>query len=208
MIRINLLPANFKRQDDAAKGEPSQPLNLPTYQIMAVVFIAVLAIHVVLALMTFNKKMQIASLDRVSKRMHAQSKEVESIKKDITEKKDKLKVMESVLSKNLYTTQFLSKINKATPRGLWLNRLSFSERGLVMEGSVFSLRGEEVSLVNIFFDELKGDDFFVKNFVDFNIDSVQRKSIKQYEVLDFILTAEIKKEEKKVSDESVNKRKR
>ena len=84
----------------------------------------------------------------------------------------------------------LNKLNLAIPKRLWLNRLSISGNNLVIEGSVFSFGNDHVTLVNKFFDQLKGDEFFVQNFSDLNLDSMQRRTIKSYEALDFLLTAE------------------
>ncbi|MDD5292239.1 MAG: PilN domain-containing protein [Candidatus Omnitrophica bacterium] len=208
MIKVNLLPAHLKRKESAGKSAPDSLYKIPMYPIMAVVFILVLIVHIVLGLFSFNRKMQIDSLDKTSKRVQAQSKEIENIKKDIIAKKDKLKILEPLLKKDIYWTSFLNKVNQAVPKGLWLTNLSFSNRGLTIKGSVFSFEADEVSLVNSFFDVLKNDSFFSDNFVDFNIGSMQRRGIKQYEVLDFVLTAEEKKKEEKTSDEHNNKRKR
>jgi Tfp pilus assembly protein PilN len=119
--------------------------------------------------------------------------------------------MEAILKKDLYLTDFLNEINKAVPKGLWLTRLSFSSKGLVLEGSVFSFDSDEVSLANSFFDELKSDNFFVENFVNFNIGSVQRRNIKEYEIVDFLFTADKRQEKetpKGLPSEISHKRKR
>ena len=211
MIKINLLPVGLRRKDDTVKTASLGPgLKFPVYPVMAVVFTVVIAVHIILGLFSFEKKMQVGSLDKSSKNAQSQYQEIEDLKKETTVKKDKVRIMESVLKKDFYLTYFMNKINKAVPRGLWLNRLEFSSKGLVMEGSVFSFDIDEISLVNVFFDELKKDNLFLENLSEFNIDSVQRRNIKDYEVLDFILTAKInnKESDKKVSNEPSHKRKR
>ncbi len=201
MIRINLLPQQLRRKEGAKVSKKT-----PLLPIVFIIVLIILALHVVFALISFDKKMQLASLDQRWDKIQAQSKEVDALKSNLEIKREKLKAMQSILKRDLYLTDFLNKINQAIPSRLWLNRLSFSERGLVIEGSVFSFGSEELSLVNNFFNELKNGGFFKQNFDNFNLDSVQRRNIKKYEILDFLLTAEINKESIKI--ESSNKRER
>jgi len=201
MIRINLLPQQLRRKKSVKVSKKT-----PLLPVVFIITLIILALHVIFALISFDKKMQLASLDQRWDKIQAQSKEVDTLKSNLEIKKEKLKAMQSILKRDLYLTDFLNKINQAIPSRLWLNRLSFSERGLVIEGSVFSFGSEELSLVNNFFNELKNDVFFKQNFDNFNLDSVQRRNIKKYEILDFLLTAEINKESSKI--ESSNKRER
>lgn len=201
MIRINLLPQQLRRKKSVKVSKKT-----PLLPVVFIITLIILALHVIFALVSFDKKMQLASLDQRWDKIQAQSKEVDALKSNLEIKKEKLKAMQSILKRDLYLTDFLNKINQAIPSRLWLNRLSFSERGLVIEGSVFSFGSEELSLVNNFFNELKNDVFFKQNFDNFNLDSVQRRNIKKYEILDFLLTAEVNKESIKI--ESSNKRER
>jgi len=195
MIKINLLPTTLR------KKEIVQQIPLPA--IIYFTTLIVLALHIVLFVLTTYKKMQFGLLNQTWERMQPQFKEISLIKDDLVVKRDKAKVMEYILGRNIYFTEFLNKINQAVPKGLWLNRLSFSYNGLIIAGSVFSFGTEQVSLVNKFFNELKNNQFFMENFSNFNLDSVQRRMIKEYEILDFLLTAGIKEERFKIkySDE-------
>lgn len=186
MIEINLLPPDLRKKEIAQQFKTSL--------IIYFVTMAVLAIHLLFFVLNVYKKVQVDSLNSSWEKAQPQFSEIEVLKNNLEIKRDKAKVMEQILGRNIYFTEFFNKINKAIPKGLWLNRLSFSYDGLVIGGSVFSFGTEEVSLVNKFFNELKNDEFFISNFNYFNLDSVQRRVIKEYEVLDFLLTAEIKKE--------------
>lgn len=186
MIRINLLPTTLR------KKEKTKAVQAPV--IIYFVAIAVLALHLIFFVLSVYKKNQLSSLNNSWERTQPQFREVELLKSNLAIKRDKVRVMEYILGRNIYFTEFFSKINQAVPKGLWLNRLSFSYDSLVIGGSVFSFGTEEISLVNKFFNELKNDEFFLENFSDFNLDSVQRRVIKEYEVLDFLLTAEVQKE--------------
>ncbi|MFC1709903.1 PilN domain-containing protein [Candidatus Omnitrophota bacterium] len=183
MIKINLLPSA------ARKKEISKKFKAPV--IIYFVTMAVVSLHLIFFVLNVYKKAQLGSLEGSCERSQPQFKEIEVLKNNLTIKRDRVKVMEYILSRNIYFTEFFNKINLAIPKGLWLNRLNFSYNSLVIGGSVFSFGTEEISLVNKFFNELKNDQFFLDNFNNFSLDSVQRRIIKEYEVLDFLLTAGI-----------------
>ncbi len=186
MIKINLLPLNIR------KKEPIQKVPLPA--IIYFVTLIVVVVHLIFFVLTVYKKGQFVSLNRTWERMRPQFNEIGGLKDKLAVNREKSRVMEYILARNIYFTEFFNKINQSVPKGLWLNRLSFSSNGLVIGGSVFSFGTEEVSLVNKFFNSLQNDDFFLNNFNNFNLDSVQRRVIKQYEVIDFLLSADIKRE--------------
>ena len=198
MIKINLLPTNLRKKDIVHK--------IPLPVIMYFVTLIVIALHLIFFVLSVYKKVQLSSLNQTWERMQPQFREVDVLKNSLVVKRDKARVMEYILNRNLYFTEFFNKINQAVPKGLWLNRLSFSYNGLVIGGSVFSFGTEEISLVNIFFNELKNNELFLENFSNFNLDSVQRRVIKEYEILDFLLTADINKERFEIEYSSQRKR--
>lgn len=198
MIKINLLPTNLRKKDIVHK--------IPLPVIMYFVTLIVIALHLIFFVLSVYKKVQLGSLNQTWERMQPQFREVDVLKNSLVVKRDKARVMEYILNRNLYFTEFFNKINQAVPKGLWLNRLSFSYNGLVIGGGVFSFGTEEISLVNIFFNELKNNELFLENFSNFNLDSVQRRVIKEYEILDFLLTADINKERFEIEYSSQRKR--
>jgi len=186
MIKINLLPLSVRKKETVQK--------VPLPAIIYFVTLIVIVIHLFFFVLTVYKKGQFASLSRTWERMLPQFNEISGLKDNLAVNREKSRVMEYILARNIYFTEFFNKINQSVPKGLWLNRLSFSSNGLVIGGSVFSFGTEEVSLVNKFFNSLQNDDFFLNNFNNFNLDSVQRRVIKQYEVIDFLLSADINRE--------------
>lgn len=183
MIKINLLPENLRKSESVQK--------IPLLAVIYIISLIIIVLHILLGVLSVYKKVQLTTLDKTWNKIQPQYKEVQTLKKELAIKRDKVKLIDFLLKRNIYLTDFLNKINKAVPKGLWLNRLSFSETGLFIEGSVFSFGTDEVSLVNKFFNELKNDGFFQKNFNNFNLESMQRRNIKEYEVLDFLLTAKV-----------------
>lgn len=183
MITINLLPQEARKQEKKDI--------VPLTPLLFIALIVILVLHTVLGLFGLVKKMQLGILERSWTKVQPQLTEMSEIKKELEEKQKKAEALTSIAKRTVYWTDFFNKINAAVPKGLWLNRLSLSEQGFVIEGSVFSFNIDQISLVNKFFDELKKDVFFQMNFSNFSLDSVQRRSIKQYEILDFVLTAKL-----------------
>lgn len=187
MITINLLPKELREK------EKTSTFSLPPVFFKTIVVI--LAFQVIFGFVGLYKKLQVGNLDRAWTKAQSQFKEINDLKVELAQKKESAEAIKGVLKRSRYWTDFFNKINQATPKGLWLNRLSIAEKGLVIEGSVFSFNKDQITLVNKFFDELKKDVFFRENFTNFSLDSVQNRAIKQYEVLDFILSATLTKDE-------------
>lgn len=159
------------------------------------VVVIALVLHIVLGVVSLYKKIQMSGLDKKWATVESQFKVVDSLKTELRQKRKKADAMGGLLTRKRYWTDFFNKINQATPQGLWLNHLSISDQGLVIEGSVFSFNKDQISLVNQFFGVLKKDVFFRENFKNFSLDSVQRRTIKQYEILDFVLSATLDEEQ-------------
>ena len=183
MITINLLPQEFRK----AEKKETVPVSL----VIVGVVVVMVVLHVLFGVLGLYKKAQLAYLEKKWTGEQAHFKEVSDLKKELEEKKRKADALKGFVVRDVYWTDFFNTINRAVPKGLWLNRLSVSDQGLVIEGSVFSFNIDQVALVNKFFDELKKDAFFRARFTNFSLDSVQRRSIKQYEILDFLLTAKL-----------------
>ena len=190
MIKIDLLPLAYRKDYGTKK----------IYAPVVIYFVTlfVLALHLIFFVLNVYKKVQVGALNQTWEASQPQSREINLLKDKLAVKSEKVRVLDKVLGRNIYFTELFNKINQAVPKGLWLNRLSFSYNGLVLGGSVFSFGTEEVSLVNKFFNGLKNDVFFEENFINFNLDSVQRRVIAEYEILDFLLTADVKTERFKV----------
>ena len=185
MITINILPKELQEK------EKTSTFSLPPVFFKAVVIIV--AFHVVVGFVGLYKKIQLQGLDKKWTKVQPQFKEFNDLKVELAQKKERADAIKGVLKRDKYWTDFFNKINQATPKGLWLNRLSISEQGLAIEGSVFSFNKDQITLVNKFFDELKKDPFFRESFFNFSLDSVQSRTIKQYEVIDFVLSATLNK---------------
>jgi len=187
MITINLLPENLKQEKSQLKLE-----KIPFLPIIFLVIFIVLVIHILLGVVGIYKRVQTISLNKQWQQSQPKLKEIEKIKEDLRKKNQQLAVLENIVNRNFYWGNLLSKINKAVPEGLWLTRLNIQKDSFVIEGSIFNFGLDEIALLNTFFNDLKEDDLFKSNLENFDIASVRRRKIKNYEIIDFLLSADIK----------------
>ena len=187
MITINLLPENLREQRSGLKLE-----KIPFLPIIFLVVAVVLFAHILLGMAGIYKRIQTISLNRQWQKAQPKLQEIEKIKSDLRKKDQQVALLENILKRDFYWSTLLSKINKAVPQGLWLRQLNIQEDSFTMEGSVFNFGLDEIALLNTFFNDLKGDSFFENNLKNFDLTSVRRRKIKNYEIIDFLLSAEIK----------------
>ena len=65
--------------------------------------------------------------------------------------------------------------------------------GMMIQGSVVSLSQNEMTAIGKFLQELKSNKTFTALWPKIELGSVQRRTIKTYDVVDFVLTGEVKK---------------
>jgi len=78
------------------------------------------------------------------------------------------------------------------PKGLWLQRFSLSSEGLVIQGSVVSRTQNEMTIIGKFLQDLKVSKVFASTFSKIELSSVQRRTIKTFDVVDFVLLGSLK----------------
>lgn len=185
MITINLLPKNLRR------GERKIVIPYRTTIFGIVAFFILL--HFSLLALAAVKEIQILSLNGTWQQVEPQSKDTSSVKGEIKKLESGIKTMETVLFRDLSMTELLSGLNAAVPKGLWLERFSFSNEGLVIQGSVVSLTQNEMTIIGKFLQDIKNNKTFSTHFSKIELNSVQRRTIKTYDVVDFVVVGDIKK---------------
>lgn len=186
MITINLLPKNLKRVERKKVVFPYKAL------LMAIVAGLVL-VHLLLLSVAALKKIQIASLKSNWSKMAPETKDSASVHKEINSLENKVKTIKEVVSRKASLTELLSSLNAAVPKGLWLDRFTFADQGLVIQGSVVSLTQNEMTIIGKFLQDLRGAKTVSSVFPKIELSSVQRRTIRTFDVVDFVLTGEMKK---------------
>jgi hypothetical protein len=108
--------------------------------------------------------------------------------------KKKLGNLDNLIKNQLYATNFLDIIPRALPEGVWLTKFTSTRKEdgrpeIILEGEAYlGDSDKEFEAVNIFLSNLKGNQFFSKNFKEIAITSVDRKAILDKSVAIFSIT--------------------
>ncbi len=185
MITINLLPRNLKRSD--------QKIVLPYKSYIVLLFTVFVCLHLLLFSLAVLKKVQVAALKNNWTRFEPGSKDSSSTRQEIKDLEASATAMKAALTRRASMTELFSTLNAAVPKGLWLERFSFSDEGLVIQGSVISLAKNEMTIIGKFLQDLKSSKVYSGLFSRIELNSVQRRTIKTYDVVDFVLIGEFRK---------------
>ena len=185
MLIINLLPRDLKKTE--------RKITLPYKIYIFIVLVVLIFLHLCLFSVAAVKKVQILILRGSWGKVEPQSKDAVSIKAEIKDLEAKTDSMKDILSHKANMTELLSSLGLAVPKGLWLERFTYSKDGLMIQGSVVSLTQNEMSIIGKFLQDLKNNKTFAALFAKVELNSVQRRTIKTYDVVDFVVVGEIKK---------------
>jgi hypothetical protein len=186
MITINLLPKNLKRAERKA-------IILPYKALLVAVFGVFVFLHLVLFSLSAYKGLQVFGLKRAWAKIEPQSKDSASTNGEIKKLQNNVNSLNDVVTRKVSLTEILSGLCTSVPKGLWLERLTYSSEGLMIQGSVVSLSQSEMSIIAKFLQDLKNNKSFASAFSKIELSNVQRRTIKTYDVVDFVFLGELKK---------------
>lgn len=186
MITINLLPKSQR------KAEHRSAAMFP-YQIYLVPVVAILLLlHLGLLTIATYKKVQLIGLELRWRHMGAQSHGGVSLKSQIKTLESSVATLRSVMARRVNFTDLFSGLSSIVPRGMWLERFSLMPEGLVIQGSVISLSQGEMTIIGRFLQDLKAFPAIADTFAKVDLTSVQRRTIKTYDVVDFVIEGKLK----------------
>lgn len=184
MININLLPKNLRRTE--------RKIVLPYKAYVLMVAAVFLLLHLLLLSAAGIKKVHVMSLRHNWERLAPQSKEFLARRNEIQAAEAEIASLETFLGRPFSLTEMLSVLAAAVPKGLWLDRLSLSPQNIVIQGSVVSLTQNEMTIIGKFLQEIRIHKTFASAFEKIELNSVQRRTVKSYDVVDFVLVGERK----------------
>ena len=185
MLNINLLPQNLRKSE--------HKVVLPYKIYIFVIFIVLLFLHLCLFSIAVVKKFKILSLKGNWGKVEPQSKDSVAIKSEIKDLEAKVNSVKGALTHKVSMTELLSALGVSVPKGMWLERFTYSNDGLMIQGSVVSLTQNEMTIIGKFLQELKSNKTFSWIFSKIELNSVQRRTIRTYDVDDFVVIGEVKK---------------
>ena len=190
MIEINLLSEESKVKTKRI-GKVSIESKYFLY-LIPLVFAVLIFAHICLAAVGIAKNLQFGQLNSKWKKLQPQREQLNNLNKEYDVVTSGAKVIQEMNSRRLNWSEKLNRLSQDLPSGIWFNEILVSRKDFVLKASVVSLQKEEMSLINKFIDSLKNDTRFLRDFDKLELGSVQKKSLGGYDVVDFILTAQLK----------------
>lgn len=187
MIEINLLPAELKQKNKEAVGNSPQVVYL-----LLLVFVLLLIFNLILGLVILGKGIEKGIFYSKWDKLKKERAEVEKFKEKYESIAQENKFIQQVFSEGINWAQKLNQISLDIPSSIWIVSLGYKGKKLILEGSAVSLQNDEVGEINNFLNNLKNDRNFIKEFKNIELGPIRRRSIKNYEVVDFTFIAEAK----------------
>ncbi len=199
MIEINLLPEELKVKTRAHNPEQVMGKGAVLFSqdqlfiyAIPVLFGLLISLHLFLALSVISKNMHLKSLNGKWLSSAPQRIKLDEFNKVYSGTIKDANLAKLLSSQRVLWAQKLNELSLNLPSGVWFNEISISRKNIIIQGSGISLQKEEVSLINKLLDNLKASSEFSKDFISFELSSVQKKNIGSYDIADFVLTGTLK----------------
>lgn len=151
-------------------------------------------VHLLLVGRLVVRKTALSGVRRSFQQIETSKKQADVLKEEMSKIEARVNSYAALTdrAKQIIWAKKLNQLSDFLPSGIWLTKLSFSDKQLTIEGSAISKRGEEMVLVGKFTSALKDDADFSKEFKSVELSSINRKSIKNVEVADFVISVDLK----------------
>lgn len=197
MIEINLIPETERRKKK--KGVFPGGVRIPLEVVIGCgggLIILLVCIHILLLGLNIFKISQHKSFTGKLAEIADDKQRVEEVIADFRQLQSTYTAIEKISDDmTRYWSRKFNIISNELPSGVWLDRLSFSEDKFFIQGSAMSRQSNEMVNVHSFMSSLKSNDHFLEYFDNLEIGSIQRRKIRQVEVVDFIITVGIEESE-------------
>jgi Tfp pilus assembly protein PilN len=126
------------------------------------------------------------------KELEPRRKAADIFKREYQALSEDVKLMQEFVKGRINSSMVLNRLSLDLPGGVWFNELTLNNKELIIQGSVFSFKKEEVGQINKFIDNLKQDSGFFMNFDKIELGAMQARTIAGYEVVDFTISGTLK----------------
>ncbi|PIQ91288.1 MAG: hypothetical protein COV71_00135 [Candidatus Omnitrophica bacterium CG11_big_fil_rev_8_21_14_0_20_41_12] len=194
MIEINLLPEESRvkikervsEQPTVKSGPGFNQEMLFIYALPAVLAFFVLA-HLYFGILSIAKAGKLTTLNKKWIELAPQKKIFDEFNQAYSAASLDAGLTQLLLKQRVLWGEKLNKLSLELPSGVWFNDIAFSKQSIIIQGSVISLKMDELNLINQLLDSLKADQEFFKDFSSFELSNVQKRSIGSYDISDFVL---------------------
>ncbi|MFA5164731.1 MAG: hypothetical protein WC481_04135 [Candidatus Omnitrophota bacterium] len=200
MIEINLLPVQMR----VRKKEPSAIPSIPVVPVAIGIVALLVLLQVLLFLAVQFKGASLSSLKNKNEKIKIANVEAVRLDEAVRLLSSKADVVDKLRSSRFSLAKKLKDLSDAMVTGTWLRSIdvkkgdSPSEPGilkevLVIDGSSVVSDGREDGSIGRFVNSLKDNASFSEDFDEIELSKVERKKIKNTEVLDFVIICHFKK---------------
>ncbi len=193
MIEINLMPdsARKKRKGKFLKGGFKIPLEV-VIGIGGALLMFLFFVHVYLLVVNISKLGIQKGLEGKNKGLASAKGNVDTVISEMKSLQDKNKAIESITGKyQILWAEKLNHLSDSIPRGVWLKKIAFNGEVLFIDGSAISRQNEEMLNAQSLVSSLKKNEEFLKHFKDLEIGSIQRRSVNNVGIADFLITVKL-----------------
>lgn len=200
MIEINLLPEKLRVKKKQALALPA----LPVIPIVIGVIGFLIVLQLILAVLVQAKKAVFNSLNGKYSSISASHVQAATLENDLKNLSYKIDTVEKLSASRFKVSKKLNDLSDLTVPGVWLRSIDIrkgespSEPGvlreaLVIEGSSTVSGEKEDGSIGRFVNSLKESAPFSEDFSEIELTRVERKKIRNTEVMDFIVICTFKK---------------
>ncbi len=189
MIEINLLPEELKPEKKLAL--PALPAERLVLILPALAGLLIL-IHLYFAGAILIKNFQYRALNKKWLASKATQEEVGIWKKEHTLVSQDTQDIISLTKQGINFSDKLKVMSEVLPAGIWFNHLTIIKKDYILQGSIVSQKGEHMSLLRNFLEQLKKNKVFFSKFRRLELGPVKMREFKGYQIMDFILEGNLK----------------
>lgn len=189
MIEINLLPEQLRPKEEDKVTIVLRIILI----IMPVFFVIIFLIHLYLGGLLLIKTLQYKTMDKQWMQLEPSRQKVIAWLRKYNVGSQGAEVINNLIAQRLTISDKLEKLVEALPNGVWFNTLTFKGEEFRIQGSVVSLKKEEVVLLNLFLKQLKQDEAFFKDFKNIELGRMSMRMLGGFSIMDFVLEGELKK---------------
>ena len=185
MIEINLLPEELRKEK---KFQLNLDLQASKVRIIGGSAIAGILIFLVLffSIGASIRKGQAARLLDREQGISQDKVNAETLNQDIAVLRSKMAVLGEVTKRRFLWAEKLNQLSDLVLPGIWYTRIYTGTDGmLIIEGSVISKKEEAMASVGKFMKGLGENNDFFSDFSNIKLETVQRKSLEERDVVDF-----------------------
>lgn len=211
MIDINLLPDNLKKSKTTFRVDIK---NIPVIKLSVIFVAGLFALQLLLMTGIEILKFKLVHLNLKWQSMSEERKQIDSLKKELSDLNKDIDVISRLGRQSTVWSFRLNAISDSVTPGIWLRELSIQEnistekqktpsadnanltqnrarkvikKYLSISGSSLMAGSDAMSNVGKFMNNLKSQKNFFESFQDTRLGSIQRRFIKQTEIMDFTI---------------------